>query len=568
MSPEIRGIAQFHFFQKSLDISLARVPPRHHLARVNLRKELFFAAAVLLAGSSLGFGQLVLTTATTRMYRQQDSSVVNFRETGTFRIALRDGNVTFAPTNCTGPTWFPVSLFCKLGATGYIVKGDVAGGFDEDGNPIPDGYRDDFSYWEVASVTNAKFIEPSRKDLVYLYSAPPSKLPRPLNFFADDSWTVYYNIMSEVIKKYEIARYSYGRDYTERGPMDEEIVPGLYQYSFPALGHPEQPVIIPVILHDIPEGSIRVGQVRQGVRFLRINGEYMTWKDGFVELDPRVVNTFQWEGNTEMVIVPSADNWYFSILRLAAAPLGDPTRMGIPATPMVATLFPGFAAPGASRILMANALQKTFQMPPGMIKVTSPPTEGVIELTLLRTLPTSTICSDNSQRRYQCPVRFINTYDGWAYFIFPYGTPAEFRTKTADPDGDGFTNYEEWLANTNPMLATSHPAPPILTFVQGRATRSTSSATAGYWETKITKTETSPPTHYSYEFSTDLTKWSPVVGDDSDPNWQLSETFPDALTQTPGELKVQSKNPQLSGSGFLRVKTLQEAQPPPPVVTE
>ncbi|MEI6655560.1 MAG: thrombospondin type 3 repeat-containing protein [Verrucomicrobiota bacterium] len=531
---------------------------------MNRRKELFFATAVLLASSSLGFGQLVLTQSTKRMYRQQDANTVNFREVGTFRVALADGSIKFAPTGCTGPTWFPKSAFCSLGATGYIVKGDVAGAFDENGNAIPDGYRDDFSYYEIASLTAAATIEPSRPDLVYLYSAPPSGLPRPLNLFADDCWVAYYNIMSEVIKEYDITRYSYGRDYTQRDVMDKEIVPGLYQYSFPSLHRPIVPVIIPVVYHDIPEGSKLYGRVRQGFRYLTINGEGMRWApDGFVELDPRVVNTFKWEGNTETVIVPRADTMYFSILRLTDAPQGDPTRPAVPATPFISTLFPGFAAPGASRILLTNALQNTFKMPPGMIRVTSPPTEGCMEVTLLRSLATSTICSDLSQRRYQCPVRFINTYAGWAAFIFPFGTPASARLPDADPDGDGFTNYQEWLAGTNPMLATSHPAPPSLAFVQGRASHSTSTAAAGFWETKVTKADVSPKITYSYEFSTDMQNWSPVVGDDSDPNWHLIETPADPATNTPGELKVQSKNPQLSGSGFLRVKMLQGTETPP-----
>ena len=79
----------------------------------------------------------------------------------------------------------------------------------------------------------------------------------------------------------------------------------------------------------------------------------------------------------------------------------------------------------------------------------------------------------------------------------------------------------------------------------------------------MTKADVSPKITYSYEFSTDMQNWSPVVGDDSDPNWHLIETPADPATNTPGELKVQSKNPQLSGSGFLRVKMLQGTETPP-----
>ncbi len=37
-----------------------------------------------------------------------------------------------------------------------------------------------------------------------------------------------------------------------------------------------------------------------------------------------------------------------------------------------------------------------------------------------------------------------------------YGDDAEAMAPTADPDGDAFSNYEEWLADTDPTNGNSH----------------------------------------------------------------------------------------------------------------
>jgi hypothetical protein len=177
-----------------------------------------------------------------------------------------------------------------------------------------------------------------------------------------------------------------------------------------------------------------------------------------------------------------------------------------------------------------------------------------------RLVPSSSVCYDNSSRAYELPIRFVNTYEGWAAVAFPPGTPASKRASTANPDGDLNNNYIEWrnwivgssLGSTtaplkpNPMVKDTITAP-ILTLVQvqPRPTRSTASVGTSHWEIKHPKTRgTSPAFTYVYEFSTDLQNWKVVDADN--PEWLVIETD--------SEIKCQSKRETLSGNGFLRVK--------------
>ncbi len=131
-----------------------------------------------------------------RLY-QRNAFKVDF-DSGELNLLLRDGLVILAPC-ATDPQlfFFGPSPACPLGATGFIAQGDVD----------RDGIRDDNQYWSVDSVIPALAIEPSRPELAQLFSAPPSKLPRPLPNFRDDSLVTFYDISTAAVIQYDQSRY-------------------------------------------------------------------------------------------------------------------------------------------------------------------------------------------------------------------------------------------------------------------------------------------------------------------------------------------------------------------------
>ena len=135
--------------------------------------------------------------AVNKRHYQRNAFKVDF-DSGELNLILRDGLVILAPC-ATDPQlfFFGPSIPCPLGATGFIAQGDVD----------RDGIRDDNQYWSVASVIPAFVIEPSRPELAQLFSAPPSKLPRPLPNFRDDSLVTFYDISTAAVTQFDQSRY-------------------------------------------------------------------------------------------------------------------------------------------------------------------------------------------------------------------------------------------------------------------------------------------------------------------------------------------------------------------------
>lgn len=534
----------------------------------------FTVPLLLVAAASVGFGQIVLNFGSNRVYRQSRAAV-DFRKPGGMFVHLSDGSwvVTGCPLNGMldndPAAFFPNPLIgCQTGSTGYIVAGDVGGAVDDEGNQVPDGVRDEFSHWEVTSVSPAVGIAPSRPDKCFLFSRPPSSLPNMLGNFIDNTVVIYWNTRSESIKQYTFSRYDFTRSYDTRNQMDQELVVGQYVFRFPRLGAPDTQVAdLKVDLRPIAEGYIEKNNVRQGLRFTKLNGKPIQWSpDGFVLVDPRLVNTFEWLGNDQSNVFVSNDVLYFSVTSLGPGP-GDPTRPEQVVNGQLVKLFPfdfDPASPGTPRVLLDHALVQSFAMPPGFIRVANPPIEGVARLELFRNTPSTYVTFDTSSRIYQLPLRFVDTYEGWATVSFPSGTPAALRARTADPDRDNFNNEAEWRAKTNPMSAASHPSPPLLQFVStnpvdaaeagetGGATSPQRNSVSGYWEVRHPMANTYPPTHYEFEFSADLRMWNPVSSDDM--NWTIIRETPVDGSDRDPDLIVRSRSPQLSEKGFFRVK--------------
>ncbi len=402
------------------------------------------ASAALPASKAWGAFTLILETEKT--YRQHSATKVVFRD-GEFNIDLADGIATYL-AGCYGFSYFYPDPYCTEGSTGFVGFGNL------------DPYaQEPYTYYMITGITAAQSIEPRREDLCLLTSAPYSTLSRPTPGFKDTSYSVYYDISPDSIeiREYTVTRYGYHREYkgNEGGAdMDDEIVPGTYNFAFPRLGSPIFKVAVPSVYYPIPEGygEVRGSGVTQGVRFISPN---QFDADGYTQLDRNSIPTIKWEGMSVNLIRQGYDSLYFSVRHLVNPdkPKSEADYFGEFGFPQ--SVFPNVASGADPRVLLASPLISSYTLPPFI----DTGTKAVIELELVRSISTNGIAFDNSHRKYQLPVYFVDYYDKFAPVAF--GNETNKVGILQDYDGDGYNNLTEWALRSNANQKSSIPRAPV-----------------------------------------------------------------------------------------------------------
>ena len=460
----------------------------------------------------------------------------------------RDGN--FFYDGCNSPFFYFPGGPCPLGATGFVSRG-------LENDPELRGLG---PYFSVTELSAAVLLNPFDSVSAKLISAPPSLLPRPNAGFVDKSLSVFFDLQTPNIRQYPIALYEFTRNYltNERTRFDGEVVPGTYRYSFASLANPLVPINIDINQFPKLDGYRKINSQPQGVRFKNV-----TYDDGFAVLNPFVLNTITWEGNTSSLIFPSVDLSYFSIKRLTdpTDPLSDPVIYNLlgpfivdPTTGFLIPnptipLFPNFAGASDTRVLLQNALNTSFILPPNFI---DPGQTGVIDLEFVIYRPTSGVVYENSTRRFRLPVKVTNPFVFFIQAALPPGATAQQMAADYDYDGDGVSNFTEWVFGSDPKLKSSVPGSPglntvtptppagqtALKFNPGEGSQST-------LEYKVPKLKnTVPALKYSIEYSADMKIWTQITS--SNPAWILSETH--------DQIKVTGSSTNPGTGGFFRTK--------------
>lgn len=339
-----------------------------------------------------------------------------FFDDGELDLLFYDGNYIYdaiCPLNGSavfyGPSEIPP---CQIGATGFVASGDING----------DGVRDDSSYWSITDIQGAQAVEPSRPELVQLYAGPPSKLPRPLDAFKDETDVVFYNIRTPEVSQFDLTQYHMEREYGpgtgELRRMNEEIVTGQYVFTFPRLTMPDlNPVAYAVTIVPSLNALDPSNRTQAGFRFT--SG---SWFNGFYQMDPRLINRIKWTGN-DRTIVRAGDQMYFSILDADESNLTFPPT--VPQNP----------------VLLANPTVQAYNMPPFFYVVGD---EGVMNLEYNRFLRSSGVSFDSSDRDFRAKVLFVDSFAGYVQSVFPAGTSKRDRAAAGDVDKDGVSNAEEF----------------------------------------------------------------------------------------------------------------------------
>lgn len=382
--------------------------------------------------------QVALELSSQKSYRQDENSI-DFKG-GRFSINFRDGSVS-SVGGCNWFQYYPPGYFrglCAEGTTAYLTSGTV------------DGKEVGLPYLLVTGVNPAIAVEPRKPELVLLKAAPASLLPRPSGGFADSSVALYYNLHTTNIREYVLTRYNTSRQYTakQRGKFEQEIVPGVYHYSFPRLRNPNQPAPITAVIYPMAEGLATLNNREEGFEFTDVNGSRWT-KNGFIELSYRRPNIVNWKGLSPNVVFAAVDDLYFSLKGMQ-----DPTNPDSEVVGGNVSVFPAFSAPSDARVELPTPYVSTYTLPP----IFNSGTRALITLDLQRGFQTGGVTYDFSSRKFQVPVVVLDRYTEYEEIVFD-GKGGKIDILD-DTDKDGYNNLNEWILDSDASVAGSVPIPP------------------------------------------------------------------------------------------------------------
>ena len=419
---------------------------------------------------------------------------------GSLDIWVRDGFYTFL--GCAdnfGPFYATPYILCPTGTTGLVTAGDVDG----------DGIRDVGYYVAVAQPFPAANIEPFRPDLVELFAAPPSDLPRPLGSFnwVDDSAVIFFDLVNDPRNGvgYEIASFESNRPYlpTELERHRREVVPGTYIFKFPALGSSDEDpadFFMAVSHREMVEAapgpggqSISSDGISVGNDFRVTNDD--RWNNGVMEIDPRLTFSFDWVGFNPTTFLAS-DKLFFSVRDR------ETRRIVFPPIPEVLPPLP--PNPESPQLIGSGTIgiPTGYDLGPDFF---APDQELLVELEFVRSLPTGN-AYDRSTRIFQWDIDLIDTYTGFTFTNFEAGTPEDLIEPDADFDGDGYTNLEEFGLQTSPTDPASVPNPTPVLIGNDQC----------YLEI-AKRPATGSRLDYIMQYSSDQENW--VTIEQGDPNW-------------------------------------------------
>jgi len=344
-------------------------------------------------------------------------------EGGSWDLVVLDGIIPLLGCFANGGTFFqPPVIGCTAGTTGLVTVGD----FDFD------GIRDTGLYFSIGQPIPASSIEPFQSELVEFASGPPSDLPRPLGSFSwvDNSVVAFFDLVNDPRNGvgYEVTRYQSSRPYgaLELERQRDEIVPGTYRFQFPALGSDEDNPRSFVMVHGHREmaeafpgpggRSVTGSGISVGNDFRPTNDE--NWSNGVMEVDPRVVFDFEWEGINPQTFI-GGDRMFFALRdRFFGNIVFPPFPPVDPPNPESSQLI------GSSNL----GIPTGYELGPDFF---DPGEQVTLELEFRRGLNVGNT-TDVSVRFFRWDVDFVDSFGGFQDLGFPAGANENLVEADAD----------------------------------------------------------------------------------------------------------------------------------------
>lgn len=514
-------------------------------------KTLSFTALAALAATAPADAYFRAAFKIDKSYRQYGSSSAPTFRIGSGRMYVVDG--LFTITGCRlqssmlngvldgalAPFGINPMMGCNLGSTGAIV-----------------GFNPGTRYFEIAGLEAATTVEPGRPDLVTLDARPYSEFPARVSGITGNPLSVFYDLTSSAgsIREYRLAGsgaangefesgYEFTRTYTSRNTMEKEIVEGVYRFKFPTLNRPTIPLYLSFPVKNTVEGYV-TKPIKQGFRFVNVPAFNSS---GFAQYGIDEVMQFRWEGFTSNLVL-NGDRLYLSFRKLTNP--NDPTSAPVSVDDDGIFFPPRSLTSSNVRILLPSPVQNYFNIPADFIYSVIQ-TSGDPDLLAGRFLLVVELVRDPeinlsvaSTRNFELPIQLVATFPGAMAAAFPEGTSSSVMAKDADPDGDGISNWIEWLSGTDPTKANAPKTLSSMSFVPPTPGKD---GEPGFWQMTLERPERLVSTaKITVESSADLKTWTTIGA--SDAEWEVVDIA------TEPQIVVKSKVSSLASKRYFRAK--------------
>ncbi len=483
-------------------------------------KRSIFVTALLLPSFCMAGLQL---TFTNRKSAHQSGPKTLSYTGGDFEVIFQDGSWELADC-AVAPSLTIVepNPLCEEGTTAYVIEGDL------DHNSVVD----DGSYWSLAAKPRPSLLAaPFRPDGFKVESAPASRFPRPEIYpVYDGSVMIMYNMLTDELHQYEIARYAHRRTFAA-GPAgrrnhDLTVESGVYRFSFlgKETGNGYGRHVVSINSMPMPEAypGLEQSPLKWGFRFTNDS-----WNEsGQLQFDPRLINYITWEGINDS----SGANVFRSVdtmrLWFTRAPMDSPLHF-----PETEGADPNHTFPPAGRtVLLPDPTVTRYRLP---VRYFAAGGTARLYLRLDRDHSVG-VSTDKSARVWSVDLAFVDTYTGFSLFggKFPPGTPASQRDPYFDFDGDGMSNINEYALGSDPGDPSSVVVVDPVIMDDGSC------------EVTLNKrANTGTTLSYALEYTHDMVNWIKIEPDD--PDW-------DIIVDDSSELTVRTKQAMPNVTCFVR----------------
>ena len=405
-------------------------------------------------------------TSGPRLYLMTDREILQTSpdkasfQSGSYRMILADGSVPDVDGDADGYTDGLESGKSDRNDPESIPRDDKGVPLPTDafGILVADGSILGIANSTLATTTMATLVRSGSGSSVRVIGAPASAFQRPVGFRDFSSQFYYFSDGGQTtgeFREYPLSLYQLKKEYLnpqDGNALEKSMVPGVYSVEFPTIVNPPYGKAVAQVAHRVvPNGTLTIGSLKRPtwlVRSLKSFEEANTapveqqWVDGKLKFDPYLPLSLTWDNLVSGGLATQADYIEVSFEDDASGQISYTFRVNASRSTLSTDL--SNAMYGIYGTIRETLEDKTFPLK----------LNGHIVMQYFR-YANGLSSADLSSVTTRVPIEMYTSYASWRQELFALGSENDdsISGPSADPDGDGLTNQQEFDQGTDPLVA-------------------------------------------------------------------------------------------------------------------